>query len=81
MKRRIIDLIVTISISIKLSVIMLNVAFSYCYAECRYDECHYDERCYDECRYDECRYAECRYSECCSAKDWLLLELGFGLII
>jgi hypothetical protein len=33
-----------------LNVIMLRVAFSYCYAECRYAEC----------RFAECRYAECR---------------------
>jgi hypothetical protein len=38
-----------------LSVVMLNVAFSYSYAECCYAECHFDE-----CRYAECRYAECR---------------------
>ncbi len=30
---------------------MLSVAFSYCYAECRYAVCR---------RYAECRYAECR---------------------
>jgi hypothetical protein len=34
---------------------MLNVVFSYCYAECRYAEC----RCV-EYRYAEYRYAECR---------------------
>ncbi len=34
---------------------MLNVVFSYCYAECHYAECRYAE-----CHYTECRYAECR---------------------
>jgi hypothetical protein len=33
-----------------LSVVMLNVVFSYCYAECHYAECYYAE----------CRYAERR---------------------
>jgi hypothetical protein len=33
-----------------LSVIMLRVGFSYCYAEC----------CYAECHYAKCRYAEYR---------------------
>jgi hypothetical protein len=33
-----------------LSVITMNVAFYYYYAECHYAECHYAE----------CRYAECR---------------------
>jgi hypothetical protein len=33
---------------------MLNVVFSYCYAECRFAEC----------RYAECRYAECRGAKC-----------------
>ncbi len=41
------DLIVT---HIMLHVVVLIVAFSYCYAECHYAECHYAE----------CRYAECR---------------------
>jgi hypothetical protein len=54
-----------------LSVIMLSVTFSHCYAqchyaECRYAECRYAECHYAECRYAECRYAECRYAECCS---------------
>jgi hypothetical protein len=40
-----------------LSVIMLNVAFNYCYAECHYAECHNAE-CHDaECRNGECRGA------------------------
>ncbi len=29
---------------------MLNVVFSYCYAECHYTECHYAECLYAECR-------------------------------
>jgi hypothetical protein len=37
-----------------LSVAMLNVAFPYCYTECRYAEC----------LYAECLYAECRYAKC-----------------
>jgi hypothetical protein len=32
-----------------LSVIMLSVAFSYCYPECHYGECRYAECCYAEC--------------------------------
>ncbi len=47
-----------------LSVIVLNVAFIYCFAECHYAECRYAECHYAECRYAECRYAECRYAEC-----------------
>jgi hypothetical protein len=35
-----------------LTVIMLCVSFSYCYANCHYAEC---------------RYAECRYAEYCGA--------------
>jgi hypothetical protein len=38
-----------------LNVIVLNVTFCYCYAECRYAEC-----CNAEYRYAECRCAECR---------------------
>ena len=33
-------------------VITVSVAFSYCYAECRYVDCH---------------YAECRYAKFCGA--------------
>ncbi len=36
-----------------LVVIMLSVAFSYCYAECHYAECHYAE-----CRYTESHGAQ-----------------------
>jgi hypothetical protein len=45
----------TTMLCIKLSVIKLNVAFIYCYAES-----HYTERGDAECRYAECLYAECR---------------------
>jgi hypothetical protein len=37
-----------------LNVVMLSVAFSYCYAECNYDECHYAE-----CHQSGGHYAEC----------------------
>jgi hypothetical protein len=43
-----------------LSVVMLNVVFSYCYAECRYAECRGAYCCHAECRYAKCRYAERR---------------------
>ncbi len=33
------------TLGISISVIMLSVAFSYCYAECHYGECRYDECC------------------------------------
>jgi hypothetical protein len=36
-------------------VIMLRVAFSYCYVECHYAGCRSAE-----CHYAECHYAECR---------------------
>jgi hypothetical protein len=36
-----------------LSLILLNVVFSYCYAECHYAECNYVE-----CHHAECRDAE-----------------------
>jgi hypothetical protein len=68
---------------------MLNVVFSYCYAEChnaecRYAECHYAQCRYAECRYAECRYAECRYAECRGAEmelcsDHFLAQQGFQL--
>ena len=53
-----------------LSVVMLNVAFLYCYAEgyyaeCCYAECCYAECCYAECHYDGCLYTECPYDKCC----------------
>ncbi len=41
---------------------MLNVAFSYSCAQCKYTECH---------------YAECRYAECHGAVLSLPLQLGF----
>jgi hypothetical protein len=51
-------------------IVMLNVMFSDCYAEChnaesryaefRYVECHYAECCYAEYNFTECRYGECR---------------------
>jgi hypothetical protein len=43
------------TLRISYSVIMLSVAFSYCYAECPYAECLYYE-----CSYAECRYVESR---------------------
>ncbi len=43
-----------------LIVIMPNVTFIYCYAECHYAECHYAKYHYAECCYAKCRYAECR---------------------
>ncbi len=46
------------------SVIMMCVAFSFCYAECRFVRCHYAECRYAGCRYAECRYAGCHYAEC-----------------
>jgi hypothetical protein len=38
-----------------LNVIMLSVAFNFCYGECHYAECRYAECCCAECRYAECR--------------------------
>ncbi len=45
-----------------LSVIILSVAFFYCYAECRYPECRIFY-CYAEYHYAEYHYAEYRYAE------------------
>ena len=63
-----------------LSVILLTVAFLYCYSECRYAECHSDfyivmlsalvvsvimlTVTFLYC-YSECRYAECHSADCC----------------
>ena len=38
---------------------MLNVSFSYCYAECHYAECCYASVTFSYC-YAQCRYAGCR---------------------
>jgi hypothetical protein len=38
-----------------LNAILLNVLFTYHYAECHYGQCHYAK-----CRNAECLYAECR---------------------
>jgi hypothetical protein len=38
-----------------MSIVRLNVVFSYCHAEC-----HYAESPYAECHNAECHYAECR---------------------
>ncbi len=43
-----------------LNVVMLNVAFSYCYAECRFSVCHYAE----------CRYADKTNSICQGQIPW-----------
>ncbi len=48
-------------------IVMLSVAFFYCYAE----------RPYAECRYAKCHYAECHCAECrCAPKLPALLRLG-----
>ncbi len=51
-----------------LSVIMLDVTFSYCYAECHNALCHYAEGRHDVCHDAECLYAECLYAECRGAR-------------
>ncbi len=44
-----------------LSVIMLSVAISYCYAERHNAECNYSNCCYAKCYYSNCCYAECYF--------------------
>jgi hypothetical protein len=52
-----------------ISVTMLSVAFSYCFAECHYAECHYAE-----CHYPECRDITLRIGHCNFDKSLPLLE-------
>ncbi len=57
-------------------VVLLSVAFFYCYAECYYSEWHYAE-CYNaECRYAECYWAECRGTLCIEAHQQLMQSIN-----
>jgi hypothetical protein len=56
-----------------LSIIMLNAAFSYCYAKCHYVECHYAE-----CLYAKCRGAIWVVVPYCKRDKGILNQLGVG---
>ncbi len=59
-----------------LSVIVLSVAFLYCYAACRDTEYGYTDCHYAQCHFAECRYAECRgATPCFSNGSLVMLEL------
>jgi len=60
-------------------IVMLNVVFSYCYAECCYAECRYVECLYAEYRYAECRYAECHDAECRGTKRSIAKPIMLGM--
>ncbi len=46
------------------SVILMSVAFSFCYTECHYAKCHFAYCRNFECHYAQRRNDECPYAEC-----------------